>query len=78
MHIRDSIRFWLPIVQPTPLATFPRRYLSKLAFLSKRTSLLSLRKLRVTGTRVVARAANGNVILVNNRTNALGIEGARI
>ena len=78
MQISDSIRFWLPIVQPSPLATFPRRHLSKLVFLSKRTSLVLLRKLRVTGMRVIAQAANGNMILVNNRTNALGIKGARI
>ena len=78
MQISDSIRFWLPIVQPSPLATFPKRYLGKLAFLSKRTSLVLLRKLRVSGTRVIGQTTNGNVILANNRTNALGIKGAKI
>ena len=66
------------MVQPLPLATFPKRYLGKITFLSKRFGLVVLGKLRVCGARVVSQTANGNVVLVNNRTNALGNKGARI
>jgi FkbM family methyltransferase len=78
MQINDALRFWIPMVQLKPLASFPKRFVVKLVFLVRRMNILLLRKLRVSGTRVIGQSTSGNVILTNHRTNALGNKRARI